>query len=123
SHVPREQGSAKTLLRRPVLQRLERKTFLSSVNDPLLERDDLLKQMLQDFGVLSKDRTVVTQTNRHDLTRALEEFLSSLRQLRAHAAVIIDEAQHVQPDVLEQIRLVSNIQDERGTMLQVILVG
>ncbi|PYQ80660.1 MAG: hypothetical protein DMG03_22105 [Acidobacteria bacterium] len=121
--VTGEIGTGKTLLCRTVLERLERKTFLSIVNDPLLERDDLLKQMLQDFGVLSKDRTVVTQTNRHDLIRALEEFLSSLRQLRAHAAVIIDEAQHVQPDVLEQIRLVSNIQDERGTMLQVILVG
>ena len=121
--VTGEIGTGKTLLCRTVLERLERKTFLSIVNDPLLERDDLLKQMLQDFGVLSKDRTVVTETNRHDLIRALEEFLSSLRQLRAHAAVIIDEAQHVQPDVLEQIRLVSNIQDERGTMLQVILVG
>ena len=121
--VTGEIGTGKTLLCRTVLERLERKTFLSIVNDPLLERDDLLKQMLLDFGVLSKDRTVVTETNRHDLIRALEEFLSSLRQLRAHAAVIIDEAQHVQPDVLEQIRLVSNIQDERGTMLQVILVG
>jgi len=37
--------------------------------------------------------------------------------------VIIDEAQHLQPDVLEQIRLLSNIDDERGTLLQIILVG
>ena len=75
--VTGEIGTGKTLLCRTILERLERKTFLSIVNDPLLERDDLLKQMLQDFGVLSKDRTVVTETNRHDLIRALEEFLSN----------------------------------------------
>src|SRR5216683_1379652 len=93
-----EIGTGKTLLCRTVLQRLERKTFLSIINDPLLERDDLLKQLLQDF-------------------------LTSLVPLQAHAVVIIDEAQHLQPDVLEQIRLLSNIDDERGTMLQIILVG
>jgi general secretion pathway protein A len=121
--VTGEIGTGKTQLCRTVIERLERKTFLSVVNDPMLERDDLLKHMLQDFGVISKDRTVSTPTSRHDLMHALQEFLASLKQLHAHAAVIIDEAQHVQPDVLEEIRLVSNIQDERGTMLQIILLG
>jgi general secretion pathway protein A len=36
---------------------------------------------------------------------------------------MIDEAQHLRPDVLEQIRLLSNIDDEKGTILQIILVG
>src|SRR3954470_9025013 len=44
-----EIGVGKTLLCRTVLQRVERKTFLSVINDPLLGRDDLLKQLLQDF--------------------------------------------------------------------------
>jgi general secretion pathway protein A len=121
--VTGEIGTGKTQLCRTVIERLGRKTFLSVVNDPMLERDDLLKHMLQDFGVISKDRTLSTPTSRHDLMHALQEFLGSLKQLHAHAAVIIDEAQHVHPDVLEQIRLVSNIQDERGTMLQIILLG
>ncbi len=43
--------------------------------------------------------------------------------IHAHAVVIIDEAQHLQPDVLEQIRLLSNTGDEHGTLLQIILVG
>jgi general secretion pathway protein A len=37
--------------------------------------------------------------------------------------VIVDEAQHVQPDVLEQIRLLANVHDDRGTLLQIVLVG
>jgi general secretion pathway protein A len=118
-----EIGTGKTLLCRTVLQRTERKTFVSVINNPLLQRDDLLKQLLQDFGVISKDRTKMTAMSRHDLVHALEDFLTSLIALQAHAVVIIDEAQHIQPDVLEQIRLLSNVDDERGTMLQIILVG
>jgi general secretion pathway protein A len=118
-----EIGTGKTLLCRTVLQRLERKTFLSIINDPLLERDDLLKQLLQDFGVIPKDRTRMTKASRHELIQTLQAFLTSLLPIQAHAVVIIDEAQHLQPDVLEQIRLLSNIDDAHGTMLQIILVG
>ena len=118
-----EIGTGKTLLCRTVLQRLERKTFLSIINDPLLERDDLLKQLLQDFGVIPKDRTRMTKVSRHELIQTLQAFLTSLVPIQAHAVVIIDEAQHLQPDVLEQIRLLSNLDDEHGTMLQIILVG
>ena len=118
-----EIGTGKTLLCRTVLERLERKTFVSVINDPMLERDDLLKLILQDFGVISKDRRRMAPTTRHDLVHALQDYLASLVPLQAHAVVIIDEAQHLQPDVLEQIRLLSNINDEIGTMLQIILVG
>ncbi len=121
--VTGEIGSGKTLLCRTMLQRLDRHTFVSVINNPLLERDDLLKQMLQDFGVISTDRTVVQETTRHDLVHALEDFLASLIPLDAHAAVMIDEAQHIQPDVLEQIRLLSNIDAPSGTRLQIMLVG
>jgi type II secretory pathway predicted ATPase ExeA len=118
-----EIGTGKTLLCRTVLQRLRRKTFLSVINDPLLERDDLLKELLQDFGLISKDRTKLTEASRHELIQTLQAFLRSLAPIQAHAVVIIDEAQHLRPDVLEQIRLLSNIDDEAGTLLQIILVG
>lgn len=121
--VTGEIGTGKTLLCRTVLQRLPRKTFLSVVNDPLLGPDDLLKQLLQDFGVISHDRAQATAVSRHELVDALQAFLRSLASIQAHAVVIIDEAQHLHPEVLEQIRLLSNIDDERGTLLQIILVG
>jgi general secretion pathway protein A len=121
--VTGEIGTGKTLLCRTVLQQLRRKTFLSVISDPLLERDDLLKQLLQDFGVISKDRTRSTNATRHELIEALHAFLHSLAPIHAHAVVIVDEAQHLKPDVLEEIRLLSNVDDERGTLLQIILVG
>jgi general secretion pathway protein A len=118
-----EIGTGKTLLCRTIVEQTDRKTFVSVINDPQLDGDELLKRMLEDFGVLSKDRTRMTPTSRHDLVHALQEFLASLKPIHAHAAVIIDEAHHMQPEVLEQIRLVSNIEDERGTLLQIILLG
>ncbi|HJZ74918.1 MAG TPA: AAA family ATPase [Vicinamibacterales bacterium] len=121
--VTGEIGTGKTLLCRTVVEQSGRKTFVSIINDPHLSCDDLLKRMLEDFGVVSRDRTVTTPTSRHDLVHALQEFLASLTPIQAHAAVIVDEAQHMQPEVLEQIRLVANIQDEHGTLLQLILVG
>jgi cell division protein FtsN len=43
--------------------------------------------------------------------------------LHAHAVLVIDEAQHLQPEVLEQLRLISNVHDDAGTLLQIMLVG
>src|SRR5229473_523282 len=91
-------STGKTLLCRTVPQRLERKTFVSVIDDPLLERDDLLKHLLQDFGVISKDRSRLTNASRHELIQTLQAFLTSLVPIQAHAVVIIDEAQHLQPD-------------------------
>ena len=121
--VTGEIGTGKTLLCRSVVEKLEHRTFLSIVHDPMLERDDLLKQMLQDFGVISKDRTRLAPTTRHELVHALQEFLLALVPLHAHAVLVIDEAQHLQPDVLEQLRLISNVHDAGGTLLQIVLVG
>ncbi len=116
-------GTGKTLLCRTVLQRLPFKTFLSVINDPLLEADDLIKELLRDFGVLARDPARFRGATRHQLVQTLHAFLSSLAPIQAHAVVMIDEAQHLRPDVLEQIRLLSNIDDSRGTILQIILVG
>src|SRR4029453_858105 len=75
------------------------------------------------FGAIAKESARLTETTRPELVEALQAFLRSLISIQAHAVVAIDEAQHLRPDVLEQIRLLSNMNDERGTLLQMILVG
>jgi general secretion pathway protein A len=121
--VTGEIGTGKTMLCRTVLQRLEPRTFLSVVTDPLLSSDDLLTQVLDDFGLLTSDPGRRATANRHDLIRTLQQFLASLGSLQAHAVIMIDEAQHLQPEVLEQIRLLSNFETEESKLLQIILVG
>ena len=73
--------------------------------------------------MIAKDPARFSGATRHELVQTLHAFLSSLAPIQAHAVVMIDEAQHLRPDVLEQIRLLSNIDDSRGTILQMILVG
>ena len=121
--VTGEIGSGKTMLCRTVLEKLEPRTFISTVTDPLLDADDLLTQVLDDFGVLPNDRTQLAKANRHDLIRTLEQFVKSLASLKAHAVIMIDEAQHLRPEVLEQIRLLSNFEDDENRLLQIVLVG
>jgi general secretion pathway protein A len=121
--VTGEIGTGKTMLCRTVLEKLEKRTFLSIVTDPRLGVEDLLTQVLDDFGVLPYDRTQVTRASRHDLVRTLEQFVKSLGSLKAHAVIMIDEAQHLQPEVLEQIRLLSNIETDDQGLLQIVLVG
>ena len=55
--------------------------------------------------------------------RTLQQFLSSLASLGAHAVIVIDEAQRLEPDALEQVRLLCSLEAEWQALLQVIMVG
>ncbi len=118
-----EVGTGKTMLCRILVQDLEPRTFISIVNNPLLSSDDLLKQLLHDFGLMSRDELHGATLSQHDMVAALQRFMASLIPLRARAIVLIDEAQHLRPEVLEQVRLLSNFETEDQKLLQVVLVG
>jgi general secretion pathway protein A len=123
-----EIGTGKTVLCRALLETFhEARTFLSVILDPLLGVDDLLYQVLGDFGVIARDARTshkpLPDATRHQLVTTLHQFLSSLIPLNAHAVILIDEAQHLTPPVLEQIRLLSNFETDRAKLLQIVLVG
>jgi len=118
-------GTGKTTLCRAVLQDLDRKTFSAFVPDPFVSREDLLKVVLMDFGVLSvEDLTSgrLKDASRTELSYLLYEFLDTLTPLQAFAVVIIDEAQNLSVPLLEEIRILSD-SDGRERQLQVVLVG
>ena len=123
-----EIGTGKTVLCRALLETFhEARTFLSVILDPLLSVDDLLYQVLGDFGLISPEARTshkpLPEATRHQLVKTLHQFLSSLIPLNAHAVILIDEAQHLSPSVLEQIRLLSNFETDRAKLLQIVLVG
>jgi general secretion pathway protein A len=55
--------------------------------------------------------------------RALHDFLLSLVPLHSSAVLIIDEAQHLSPEVLEEIRVISNLETNEQKLLQIVIVG
>ena len=121
-----EIGTGKTTLCRSVLQHLDRRTFAAFVADPFVSREDLLKTLLADFGVISiGDLTRsgrFSGASRSDLSFLLYEFLDSLVPLQAFAVLVIDEAQNLSLPLLEEIRILSEL-ERREKLLQVVLVG
>jgi type II secretory pathway predicted ATPase ExeA/cell division septation protein DedD len=118
-------GMGKTTLCRGVLEVLDRKTFSTFVPDPFVSREDLLKMLLIDFGVMSVDDLRsgrLTGASRPDLSYPLYEFLNSLLPLQAFAVLIIDEAQNLSVPLLEEIRILSDLEAPEK-LLQVVLVG
>ncbi len=119
-------GTGKTTLCRAILEQLDRKTFTALVLNPFITEEDLLRIILQDFGVVSRDeikRGRLVGVTKQELIDTLNEFLLSLLPLRAGALLIIDEAQNLPRQVLEQIRILSNLETDKEKLLQIVLVG
>ena len=119
-------GTGKTTLCRAILEQTDRKTFTALLLNPFLSEEDLLRFILQDFGVVSREeikRGRLAGVSKQDLIDTLNEFLLSLLPLRARALLIIDEAQNLPKPVLEQIRILSNLETDKEKLLQIILVG
>ena len=120
-------GTGKTMLCRTMLESFESRTFLSVILDPGLEVEDLLRQVLTDFGIVSDGDLPavgpIPEVTRHQFVTALQRFLASLIPLQAHAVIMIDEAQRLNPRVLEEIRLLSNFETDEAKLLQIVLVG
>ncbi len=119
-------GTGKTTLCRALLENIDRNTFTALVLNPFMSEEDLLKRILQDFGVISREdvkRGQLSHVTKQELIDALYEFLIGLIPLKASAVLIIDEAQNLPVSVLEQIRILSNLETDKEKLLQIILVG
>ena len=120
-----EVGTGKTTLCRAVLHSLNQKAFAAFVPDPFLSREDLLKTLLIDFGLVSADDIRAGRlrgASRTDLSHPLYDFLESLQPLKAFVVLMIDEAQNLTSDLLEEIRILSDLEN-RQKLLEVVLVG
>jgi general secretion pathway protein A len=119
-------GTGKTTVCRTVLQQLEMKLFTSLILNPFLSGEELLREILLDFGVVSRTAVRsnrVTSATRHELMTTLHEFLLSLVPIGASGVLMIDEAQHLSPAMLEEILALSNLETNRRKLLQIVLVG
>jgi general secretion pathway protein A len=119
-------GTGKTTLCRALLEQIDRKTFTALVLNPFLSEEDLLKRILLDFDVASREDLQtgrLASATKQDLVETLYDFLLGLVPENASAVLIIDEAQNLPHAVLEQIRILSNLETDKEKLLQIILVG
>jgi len=113
-----EVGTGKTLLVRCLLELLTRQQItFANVFNPLLSGIDFLRYVSDDFGLKVPD------PSKSSLLRTLNEFLIARYRKRLTTVLIVDEAQHLLPEVLEEIRLLTNLETSQEKLIQILLVG
>jgi len=112
-----EVGSGKTTILRNLIKGLGDRVVLSKVFNTRVSSEQLIAMVNEDFGleVSGKDRLT--------LLRELNEFLVDQYARGNQPILIVDEAQNLSPDLLEEVRLLSNLETDRSKLLQIILVG
>ena len=112
-----EVGTGKTTLCRAFLEYLDEKTEAAYIFNPKLTSLQLLKTVNQEFGIPSE------ADNTKDLIDILNTFLMARKARGKKVILLIDEAQNLSKAVLEQLRLLSNLETNQSKLLQIILVG
>jgi len=111
-------GSGKTTLCRAALERLGPRFKTALILNPVLSSPQLLRTVLVELGVEPSGRT-----DRGLYLEQLNEFLLAQVPLGRDVVLLIDEAQDLSPELLEQIRLLSNLETDRQKLLQIVLLG
>jgi general secretion pathway protein A len=112
-----EVGTGKTTLCRVFLENLDKSIDAAYIFNPKLDALQLLKAINDEFGIDS------TPDNTKDLIDRLNAFLIEEKGAGQKVLVLIDEAQNLSLEVLEQLRLLSNLETTQEKLLQIILVG
>ena len=121
-----ETGTGKTTLVRAVIDSLGHRTFSALILNPYMSGAEVLRVLLRDFALVSRDEIrggAFANADVPQLLDTLESFLRSLIPLNSYAVVIIDEAQSLQPRVLDQIRVLGSYEQDGQRLLQIVLVG
>jgi general secretion pathway protein A len=116
--VTGEVGTGKTLLIRCLLDSLAtHKVAFAYINNPILTVQSFLEQVLADLGLTSGARTkneALTRLNNYLMNRSRENLTTAL---------VVDEAQLLSPELLEEIRLLTNLETTSHKLLQIVLAG
>lgn len=114
-----EVGTGKTTLNRCLLEQLPENTDIAIVLNPALSAVELLATVCDEFDIDYPRETESLKI----LTDALHQFLLSNHREGRRTVLMIDEAQHLGFGVLEQIRLLTNLETDEKKLLQIILTG
>jgi general secretion pathway protein A len=114
-----EVGAGKTTVCRCLLAQIPDSCDLAYVFNPKLTADELLATLCTEFGIALPSAPYSVKA----LVDALNGFLLAGHTKGRHAVLIIDEAQNLSSDVLEQMRLLTNLETDKRKLLQIILVG
>lgn len=113
-----EVGTGKTTVSRCLRQQLPENTDLAQILNPTLTERELLASICDEFHLpMPPDAGI------KELGDALRAYLLANHAAGRRSLLLIDEAQHLTPPVLEQLRLLTNLETDDAKLLQVVLIG
>lgn len=112
-----EVGCGKTTLCRAVLATLPETVKTALVLNPSVSTGQLIRAILMDLDIVPKGRDRLNHIDQ------LNRFLLEQMEANANVLVIIDEAQDLTPEVLEQVRLLNNLETDQHKLMQIVLSG
>jgi general secretion pathway protein A len=115
-----EVGTGKTTLLQALLHQLGHETTSALIFSAITSPIDLLRYVCEEFKLIEPMQGL---RDAHDYVYLLNEFLLQEYRRGQNAALIIDEAQNLSPEVLESVRLLSNFETTKDKLLQILLVG
>jgi len=115
-----EVGTGKTTLIHSLLEELNDNTKTALIFNMIVSPKDLLRYVCEKFGLVSDQES---ERDLHAYLSLLERFLLDAYRNGNNVALIIDEAQNLPTEVLENVRLLSNFETTRDKLLQILLVG
>ncbi|MDJ0807926.1 MAG: AAA family ATPase [Gammaproteobacteria bacterium] len=114
-----EVGTGKTMLVRSLLEQKLENVDIALILNPRLSRRDFMAAICDELGISYEGPPYQLKQLSDDLSR----YLLKTHAQGRHTVVVIDEAQNLSPRVLEQIRLLTNLETSRHKLLRIILVG
>ena len=112
-----EVGTGKTTLCRSFLSKLDKSWEVGYIFNPCLTDIELLRNINDEF------RIEASLESKKNLLDELNFFLLKKNRQGKQVVLIIDEAQNLEPSVLEQLRLLSNLETETEKLIQIVLIG
>ena len=116
--VTGEVGTGKTLLVRCLMELLRRQEIASAnVFNPCLSPLEFLRYIVGDLGIKTANQ------DKGSMLLELNNYLIARHRRNTTTVLIVDEAQHLEPELLEEIRLLTNLETSQQKLLQIVLVG
>lgn len=113
-----EVGTGKTTVARAMLAALDDKTRAGFILNPTFSDIELLEAICDEFAIQYQQPASLKQ-----LSQAIYQFLLNNHAQGVNTLLVIDEAQHLAADVLEQLRLLTNLETDSRKLLKVLLIG
>jgi general secretion pathway protein A len=112
-----EVGTGKTTLLHSLLAHLDRQTLAAFLFNPRLEPLDFFRMLFDEYGIETPCHT------KAEFLLALNRFLIDRLEKNQTTLLIIDEAQNLSAEMLEEVRLLSNLETPSSKLIQIMLVG